>query len=377
MRIAEVRAFPLSFDMQGAAVTLGTGAMVKRDVVVVRVRTQDGLVGYGEAHHAMAPTVVAELVNTGLGPLLVGRDAMAVEDLWHLMYHKQGRTHGAGWAVYKAMSGIDIALWDLRGKALGQPVYRLLGGERKRLRAYAGGTCLGYQPPERLTEEALALVAKGYTAIKLRLGDTVRDDAARLRHVRRVLGDGVDIAVDINTKYSLREVMALLPTLEECNAFWVEEPFPPDNLDDYVSVNQRTRLPLAAGENHFTRYQALQLLQRGAVDIVQPDVSKAGGITEGKKIADLAAAFRRPFAPHTSMSGINAAATLHLLCATANALIYEADEAAVNPFRDHLASPAPRIVEGYVEPPEGPGLGIEVDESLFQRYPVIPGPCYV
>lgn len=379
-KVVEVKAVALSLDLRGAAstVTLGTGTAIKRDVVVVKVRTEDGIVGYGEAHHALAPTVVAELVNSSLGPLVVGQDAFAVEHVWERMYYAQGRTHGPGWAIWKAISGIDIALWDARGKALGLPVWRLLGGTKKRIRAYAGGICLGYQPPESLAEEALGYVRQGFTAVKLRLGDTVANDVARVEKVREVLGSGVDIMVDVNTKYTYQQMLQLLPALEACGVYWIEEPFPPDALRDYTLLAARSKVPIAAGENHFLRYQSRQLLESEAAQILQPDASKAGGITETKKIADLAAAFRRAFAPHTSMSGINSAATLALLATCSNALIYEADLAPVNPFRDDLVHPHPTVgPDGCVEPFDGPGLGVEVDESLFAAYPGIPGPCYV
>jgi L-alanine-DL-glutamate epimerase-like enolase superfamily enzyme len=378
LEIVQVQAVALSVDLRDRPARLGVGTAVKKDTVVVRVRTADGVVGYGEAHHANAPQVVADLVTTNLAPLVVGQDALAVEHVWELLYQKQGRTHGPGWALYKALSGIDMALWDVRGKALGLPVWRLLGGTRRRLRAYAGGVSLGWQAPEAVAEEAQGYVARGFTALKLRGGDCVERDLARVRHVRRALGDGIDLMVDMNTRYSLHDLLRALPGLEECGVYWLEEPFPPDAIRDYALAAGRTRLPLAAGENHFLRYAARQLLETEAVHILQPDASKAGGVTETKKIADLAAAFRRPFAPHTSMSGINAAATLHLLSASANALIYEADVAPRNPFRDELTSPVGQVgSDGCVEPPDAPGLGIEVDESVFARYPMIPGPCYV
>jgi len=199
--VAEVKAAALSVDLRSVAskVTLGTGTAIKKDVVIVKVRTEDGVVGYGEAHHALAPTVVADLVNQSLAPLVVGQDALAVEHVWEQLYFSQGRTHGPGWAIWKAISGVDMALWDARGKALGRPVWRLLGGTRKRIRAYAGGICLGYQPPESLAEEALGYVRQGFTAVKLRLGDTIANDTARVQKVREVLGSGVDIMVDVNT----------------------------------------------------------------------------------------------------------------------------------------------------------------------------------
>ena len=376
MKITEVKAVALSFRLENAP-RRGSGQPVKKDMVVVRVRTEDGIVGYGESHHALAPTVVADIVNQNLAPIVVGESALAVEDIWQKIYQKQGQTHGPGWALYKAMSGVDIALWDARGKALQQPVYRLLGGSRKKVRAYAGGVCLGYQPPPQLLVEAQGFVAQGYTALKLRLGDSVERDIERVRHIRKHLGDSIDIMVDVNTRYNYLDCQRAIAALEDCRVFWLEEPFTPDNINDYAKINASTRIPLAGGENHFTRYQARQLLETGAVDIIQPDPCKSGGITECKKIADLASAYRRGFAPHTGMSGIDGAACLHLLCATSNALVYEADCAAFNPFRDQLVSGGPILVDGHVEPNDRPGLGVEVDESLFASMPAIAGPCYI
>ena len=377
MKITEVKAFALSFKLENAP-RRGVGQPIKKDTIVVRVRTEDGITGYGESHHALAPTVVADIVNHNLAPMVVGADGMEVEEIWQRIYMKQGQTHGPGWALYKALSGVDMALWDARGKALKLPVYRLLGGARKKIRAYAGGVCLGFQDPPKLLEEAERFVAQGYTALKLRLGDTVERDVERVRYIRKHLPAPIDIMVDINTRYTFLDLERALPAFEECRVFWVEEPFPPDAVNDYAHFNRGTRIPLAGGENHFLRYQARQLLETGAVDIIQPDPCKAGGITECKKIADLAAAFRRPFAPHTGMSAIDAAACVHLLCATSNALIYEGDCAALNPFRDELCGgTALKVIDGFIEPNDEPGLGLEVDESLFARYPGIPGPCYI
>jgi L-alanine-DL-glutamate epimerase-like enolase superfamily enzyme len=376
LKITEVRAFPLSYPYVGPFVTLGTGTAIKLDVVIVRVRTEDGIVGYGEAHHALAPTVIADLVERHLGPLVVGEDALEVEHIWDKLYMSQGRTHSTGWGVWIAISGINTAIWDVRGKALGVPVYQLLGGKKKPIRAYMGGISLGYQAPESLADEAVAYVEQGYTALKLRLGDTPRKDIARVHAVRARVGDDVDLMTDINTKYTYQQMLQLLPALEACGAYWIEEPFPPDALRDYSLLAGRSRIPLAAGENHFLRYQARQFLETEAVQIVQSDVAKCGGISEHKKIADLAAAFRRSFAPHTSVSAISHAATLHVAMACSNTLIYEA--AAPNAFKGEVVRPSPRVgTDGYVEPLDGPGLGVEVDESLFDKYPVIPGPCYV
>lgn len=376
MKIVEVKAFALSAPLKGMP-RRGMGQPVKKDAVIVRVRTEDGIVGWGHAHDSLNPIVVAELVNSNLAPMVVGEDALAVEDIWHKVYVRQGQTHTPGNALYTAQSGVDMAIWDARGKALGLPVYRLLGGSRKKVRAYVGGASFGYKPLEQMVEEAQRYVAQGYTALKLRLGDTVANDIRRVQAVRAAVDASVDIMVDINTRYQYVDLARALPALEECRVYWIEEPFPPDAVGDYAHFNSRTRLPIAAGENHYLRYQARQLLETGAVDIIQSDPSKCGGITECKKIADMASAFRRQFAPHNSTSGVVGAACVHLLCAAPNALVYEADLSPANPFRDELVPGAPVVVNGFIEPNDKPGLGIEVDEALFAKYPGISGPSVI
>lgn len=376
MKIIEVTATALSKKLEGMP-RRGIGRPIKKDTVIVRVKTEGGITGYGQAHDSLAPTVVADIVSQNLAPIAVGMDVMAVEEIWHNIYLRQAQTHGPGWALFHAMSGLDMAVWDARGKALGQPVYRLLGGVRKKTRAYVGGSSFGFKPPAALLEEAQGYVAAGFTAVKLRLGDTVENDVERVRAVRKGLGERVDIMVDVNTRYSQLDAQRAYPALEECNVFWLEEPFPPDALAHYANLNQRTRIPVAGGENHYFRYQFRQLLETRAVDIVQPDPARCGGITECKKIADLAAAFRCAFAPHITTSALDSAACVHLLCAASNALIYEADLSPVNPFRDEVILGAPIIKDGYIEPNDAPGLGVEVDEGLFAKYPAIPGPCIV
>src|SRR3954453_7885935 len=174
MKIAELRAYPTSFPIaEKNRVSLGIGTAVKRDAVLVKVTTDEGLVGWGEAHHGRAHTAVAKLIETTLKQLVLGMDADDVTGVWEKMYRFQLASHGMGAGACLAMSGIDMALWDIRGKAHGLPLYRLLGGRRKAIPAYAGGVSLGYQPPPELIEEARKRLEQGYKAIKLRVGDTV------------------------------------------------------------------------------------------------------------------------------------------------------------------------------------------------------------
>jgi L-alanine-DL-glutamate epimerase-like enolase superfamily enzyme len=380
MRIADVQAWAVSFPLPpDASVRLGIGRAVKRDAVVVKVTTEDGVVGWGESHHGRSPGAVAHHVNTTLRQLVLGLEATDVVGVWSRIYRYQLGSHGLGAATAIAMSGIDIALWDIRGRLAGWPLYRLLGGAARAVPAYAGGVSLGFQDPAALVEEARAVVARGYRALKLRVGDSPERDLARVTAVRRALGDDVVLLTDANTGYSLADARRVMPALEALGVGWLEEPFPPHDHRAYAQAAGFARLPLAAGENHYTRFEFHRLIEDRAVTILQPDLSKTGGVTEALRIAALASAWKLPIHPHTSMTGLNMAATVHLLAAIDNAGFFEGDVSRDNLFRDRLVHPAPYAVdaEGCVRPLEGPGLGLEVDEDFLRRHPVIEGPAYV
>src|SRR5258705_12992094 len=216
MKIAGVRAYPTSFPIPAAnRVALGIGTAIKRDAVVVKVTTDDGLVGWGEAHHGRAHTAVAKLIETTLKALILNMDAHDVVGVWEKMYRYQLASHGMGAGACLAMSGIDMALWDIRGKALGLPLYKLLGGSRKPIPAYAGGVSLGYQDPKTLIEEARKSLDQGYKAIKLRVGDTVKKDLERMRAVREAFGDELVILTDANIGYKLDDVRRAMPAMNE------------------------------------------------------------------------------------------------------------------------------------------------------------------
>ena len=202
LKITNITAYPLSFKIpEEFRVTLGIGSAIKRDCVLIKVETDDGVVGWGESHAGRAPGAVAQLANTTLKTLVLGMDASDVVGVWQKIYTMQLASHGMGAACAIAMSGLDMALWDIRGKAVGWPVYKLLGGHARPIPAYAGGVSLGYQPPEELVEEAGAVAARGYRALKLRLGDTPANDITRVEAVRQALGPELDILTDANTAY--------------------------------------------------------------------------------------------------------------------------------------------------------------------------------
>ena len=227
MRITEIKAVPVSFRVpQGQNVRLGIGRAVKRDAVLVKVSTDEGITGWGEAHHGRCPGAIAKLIDTTMQELVLGADPLDSNGVWAKVYRMQFASHGMGAAAAMALSGIDIALWDIRGKAAGLPIYRLLGGGSRPTPAYAGGISLGWQPPESLAEEAQEYVGMGYRALKLRVGDSAAIDVARVSAVRQAVGDEIDILVDANTGYSLDDVRRVMPAYQELGIGWLEEPFP-------------------------------------------------------------------------------------------------------------------------------------------------------
>lgn len=377
--IADVRAYPTSFPIPPERrVALGIGTAVKRDAVLVKVTTRGGLVGWGEAHHGRAHTAVAKLIDTTLRQLVLDRDADDVTGIWDRMYCFQLASHGMGAGACLAMSGIDMALWDIRGKAAGVPLYRLLGGARKGIPAYAGGVSLGYQPSAELIEEARTSLARGYQAVKLRVGDSPARDVERVRAVREAFGPGLVILTDANIGYSVDDARRVMPALDELDVGWLEEPFPAHDHRSYREAKGFGRTPLAAGENHYTRFEFSRVIEDGAISILQPDLSKCGGITEALRIAAMASAYKLPIHPHSSMTGLNHAATIHFLAAIDNGGYFEGDVSKSNKFRDELvANPGEVDGEGRVWPLEAPGIGLEVNEDFLAKHPAIEGPGYV
>jgi L-alanine-DL-glutamate epimerase-like enolase superfamily enzyme len=379
MKITDIRAFPTSFAIpRENRVALGIGTAVKRDAVVVKVTTVSGVVGWGEAHHGRAHTAVAKLIETTLKQLILGMDASNVVGVWEKMYRFQLASHGMGAGACLAMSGIDMALWDIRGKASGLPLYKLMGGARKPIPAYAGGVSLGYQPPEKLVDEAKKSLDRGYKAVKLRVGDSPTKDIERMQAVRKAFGDELVILTDANIGYGVEDARRVMPAMEALGIGWLEEPFPAHDYRSYREARTFSRTPLAAGENHYTRFEFDRVIEDGAITILQPDLSKTGGITEALRIAALASAWKLPIHPHSSMTGLNHAATIHFLAAIDNGGYFEGDVSNANKFRDELVeNPGHIDQDGNVWPLDKPGIGLEVDEEFLSKHPAIDGPGYI
>jgi L-alanine-DL-glutamate epimerase-like enolase superfamily enzyme len=346
--------------------------------VVVKVTTAGGLVGWGESHHGRAHTAVAKLIETTLTQLVLGMDAADVVGVWKKIYDKQLASHGMGAGTCLAMSGIDMALWDIRGKAAGMPLYKLLGGSRRPVPAYAGGVSLGYQPPSQLIEELRKSLDAGYKAVKLRVGDSPKRDLERIRAVREACGEDLVILTDANIGYSVEDARHVMPGMDELNVAWLEEPFAAHDYRSYRLAKTFGRTPLAAGENHYTRFEFNRVIEDGVITILQPDLSKTGGVTEALRIAAMASAYKLPIHPHSSMTGLNHAASIHFLAAIDNGGYFEGDVSKANKFRDDLVS-KPYAVDknGNVWPLDKPGLGLDVNEDFLAKHPPIEGPGYI
>jgi D-galactarolactone cycloisomerase len=376
LRIRSIEAIAVSAPMS-KPVALGVGRAVKREAVIVKIITDDGIVGWGEAHHCRSPLTVQTLINVTLADLLVGQSAAGVNEVWERVYRNQLVSHGAGAAAVCALSGIDMALWDIRGKAVGWPLYQLLGGVAKEIPTYAGGVSLGYTEPEALLADVFEHLEAGFTAVKLRVGDTVANDIMRVTEVRERVGNDVTIMVDANTRYSLEDLRAVLPAFKDANVRWIEEPFPPFCTRLYKEAAAMSEIPLAAGENHYTRFSFQDLIDQGAVDILQPDLSKTGGVTEAMRVGAMASAVQLPVCPHTCVTGLNMAATIHVIASLPTGWYFEADVAPGNQLRDRLCS-QPYEVSGRstVRPLDKPGIGVEVDEDFLRSHPVTEGDAF-
>jgi L-alanine-DL-glutamate epimerase-like enolase superfamily enzyme len=340
------------------------------DTVVVRITTDDGLTGYGEAKAPVAPAVAKTIIDELLAPIVLGQDPRDHLLLWERMYAgMRVRGHRAGFYL-EAISGIDIALWDLAGRAAGLPIYQLLGGSfRNPVRVYASGLpALPAAAPQEawdeLAAEAEAIRGRGFTGLKMALGRGLEGDLRSVRLLRERLGDDFILYTDAAGVYDRAQAMRLGRELQDLGAGWLEMPTFPEDVEGYVELAKALDLPIAL-DSLTSRFEARELIRLGGIDVVQPDVCRAGGITECRRIAELADNFGLAYAPHVSIgSAIHFAATAHLASAMPNTLTSEywiGD----NPIGDRILETPLRLDSGYLETPSGPGLGIAIRENVL------------
>ncbi len=343
---------------------------------IVEIVCEDGTTGWGEC---FGPARLNAAIVQAFRPLLIGQDALATDRIWQTLYN-QFRDQGQKGLTVCAISGVDIALWDIKGKHFEAPVHQLMGGPlRTSVPAYATGT---YRrdtgdPLDYIVAEVQGYVKEGFGAVKLKIGFGIPEDIALIRAVREAMGPKIGLMLDANHGYDAIDAIALGRAVTPLDIGWFEEPVVPDDLGSYEEVRRGQPIPVAGGECEFTRWGFREVLTRRAMDIIQPDTCAAGGLSECKKIADMANAFGVRYLAHVWGTGIGLSAALHLLAVipdnpprhTSRQPLLEFDRSE-HPFRQAVLKTPIEHENGIVAVPTGPGLGIEIDRAALKRFAV-------
>jgi len=351
------------------ALAVKGGAEHPMEVLLVIVETDSGLIGYGESVSYGGLYAVYAAVKKVLVPMLRGHEVDGISDLWDRMYKATFRLGRRG-IMISAMSGIDIALWDLLGKELGAPIYRLLGGRAKRIKGYiTGGYYREGKDIRELVEEVKNYVKQGFKTVKIKVGGVeLAEDLRRLRAIKEEFGDSLEIAVDANNVYSFNEALKAGREFEKLGVIFFEEPIMTDFPDLSAELARTLEIPIAGFETAYTLYEFRELISKRAVDIMQADAAWNGGITEMYRIGVMARAYGLPLIPHYSAGGVGFVASLHVALAMGSPMVEY--HLRPNKLREGLAGDAIKYENGEFLPPAGPGLGIKPLEKVIEEYKV-------
>jgi len=360
LRITDVIAHPLTQRLPKSTVT-SWGAYSDVSIVLVEVRTDAGITGVGESLARFSPKAYAELIESSLKPRLIGKDPRDIGAHWLSM--RRALSGRPGGMLIEAIAGVDIALWDILGKAAGLPVYKLLGGVgRKEVAVYAAS--VNWVDDAEADRELADYIERGFNRIKVKIGQPVKDACRRIERLRKRAGDDIELYVDANWAYKLDEAVEVGRALSANGYGWFEEPLAPENEQGYEELRRLCDVPLAAGESNYTVDQAMRLVMNRTLSVLQPDVARSGGISETRRMAELARNHDVAYAPHIGMSGIVCeTASVHLAAAMPNFRVMESETDA-SPFKTQLADLAPgsiRQKNGMLDVPERPGLGLEIN----------------
>lgn len=377
MKIVKLEAHVLSNKLK-QSFFFSQWAYNERRICVVKITTDEGVYGWGEGY---GPADVIQKGIALLEPLLMGKNPLENESLWFEMYRKT-LDFARRSVLFAAISAIDIALWDIKGKALNLPVSTLLGGRhRNKVVPYATGLYFSDSKTlvQDLVVEAKAYVDQGFKAIKMKVGLSIKADIEHVKNVRKAIGKDIKLMVDSNHAYSLREAVELARKIESYDITWFEEPVSPEFYDQYSELRSKTSIPIAGGECEYLRYGFLQLLQNKSVDIAQVEICASGGLTEAKRIGSLASTFGVDLIPHVWGTGIGFHAALHFI-ANIEPLpgrlfppdIFIEYDRTENAIRDQLTFPVVKMNNGYIDVPQSPGLGIDIDTSALKEFSISP-----
>jgi L-alanine-DL-glutamate epimerase-like enolase superfamily enzyme len=345
-----------------------------RAMTILRISTDEGITGIAMAGDPQAgPNGVSlnrVLVESVLKPYVVGQDPLNTERIWDKMYWGSVR-YGRRGVALSVIGAIDIALWDLKGKILNQPMHKLLGGHRDTVAAYGSSVNLNYTK-EELSETYADFVEDGFKMVKMKIGKRdPNEDLERVKLVRETIGPNVDLALDVNSGWSLGTAIRMADKLEQYDIYWLEEPLPPDEIDNHAKLAAETSIPIALGETHATKWEFKELIERGAVEVVQADIVRCGGVTEWIKIAAMADAYGLPMCPHGTSD-----IAPSLVAAVPNGLFVEWFRTSRTPVgeRDSMIVDPIGPANGEISPSIKPGFGLEIDEEVVMRLQGKPKP---
>ena len=366
MKITDIRTIRLRAPIPAEGHVISrSGVRNSRSAVLVQVETDVGISGIGSCSGNGA--IIELIIEKVFKPVVMGMDPTRIEEIWEKAYFHAGvRQFGSRGVGVVALSGLDIALWDIHGKVENVPVYKLLGGaQREKIEVYA--TALYPEETASVVKRAVAFAEQGFRGVKIKLGFDLEQDMERVRAVRAAVGDDFPLMTDANMGYELDAALHAAAVLEQYGVAWLEEPLFVEDVERHALLKAASKVPIALGENLHTRYAFEQFIARGAVDILQPDVARAGGISEVRRIAVLGAAHSRPISFHTWGDAVALAASLHLAMALKNSIVMELD-CTHNPLRTELLREPLEAHNGCMIPLPGAGLGIELDPRALSRY---------
>ena len=373
MKVAEIRTHLLEHRLE-TAFESATMRFDRRQHLLVEVICEDGTTGWGECLGPAGPNAA---IVAAYAPHVIGQNPLETEKIWATCYNAL-RDQGQRGLTITALSGIDIALWDLKGKILGQPVSVLLGGRwREQIEAYATGSFKrdGVDRVADNAEEMAGHAAAGFRRMKVKIGFGVEEDLRVIAAVREAIGPDRRLMIDANHGYTVNEAVDLGNRAAKYGIDWFEEPVVPEQLDAYLEVKSRQPIPLAAGETWHTRWGYRDPLQKRVVDIIQPDICGMGGLSEAKKVADLASLHGIRVVPHVWGTAVQIATALQFMSAMVPDPVRNAPVAPImefdrthNPFRQAVVSTPLEHKDGFVSVPDGPGLGIEIDREALTRF---------